>query len=402
MANIKKLLWISLTTPYRKVDHAGGQALISHLDNFVKSGKFDIKMVSLCFQNEYQKAKESLVDVDVDILIEKEDAKTKIIDLENRINPWNRYGGYLSNSRVVMLKKHLAAIKKNGYKPDIIMLHWTEMIALVSFVKKLYPQAKIVAIEEDVSFLKRKRRYENHSAGLVKIIHGIRYKKSKKKELSWVNKTDLVATYNEKDARLLTQNGIKQEKVFVFIPVFNNMESLKREVRNSNILFWGAMNRMENIEAAMWLAQEVMPKLRSYKIGLTIMGAKPPKEIMDLENDNIHVTGYVDDASPYFVESMCMAAPLKNGAGIKIKILEGLSAGIPVITNDVGIEGIIAEDGVNYIHANTAQQYVDAIVSIYENINYGEQIGNNAKKMIREKFSSTDSISYFIQKCCEL
>src|SRR5258708_30935059 len=71
------------------------------------------------------------------------------------------------------------------------------------------------------------------------------------------------------------------------------------------------------------------------------------------------VTGLVDDVKHYLARAMISIAPLFVGTGTKLKILEALGAGLPVVTTTIGIEGIEAKDGIDLLIADTAEEFAD-------------------------------------------
>ena len=152
---------------------------------------------------------------------------------------------------------------------------------------------------------------------------------------------------------------------------------------------------MENYLSALWFIENVMPQLHNYIF--IIIGNKPPKELMEKSSNNIIVTGYVPDIIPYFSDALCIVAPLLLGAGIKIKILEGLSSGIPVLTNTIGIEGIPARKGIDYIECNTAEDYIVNIKKLSNDEDYANYIAQNGQKMINKSFCINDSCQKYIK-----
>ena len=120
-------------------------------------------------------------------------------------------------------------------------------------------------------------------------------------------------------------------------------------------------------------------ELSEYGFEFVVIGNRPNDELKKYhDGKTIIVTGFVEDVSSWFSSSLCLVAPLILGAGVKIKILEALSSGIPVITNDIGIEGIRAVAGVDYIHCDNPKDYVEAILNISTNnslVNYLEHNG---------------------------
>lgn len=109
-----------------------------------------------------------------------------------------------------------------------------------------------------------------------------------------------------------------------------------------SVLFFGAMARPENYLSAIWYIENVMPRIQDLKLKFVVLGSNPAEVFEKYINDEVIVTGFVEDVTPYFEKSLCLVAPLVLGAGIKVKILEAMSAGIPILTNAIGIEGISA------------------------------------------------------------
>ena len=107
---------------------------------------------------------------------------------------------------------------------------------------------------------------------------------------------------------------------------------------------------------------------------------------------------------PYFETSMCMVAPLQLGAGIKIKVLEGLAMGIPVLTNEIGIEGIDAKDGKEYLFCKSPEEYADSIRKIVNGTINTDLLSQNAMDFIKKHFDfqkSYEEYSARLKKLCD-
>ena len=104
------------------------------------------------------------------------------------------------------------------------------------------------------------------------------------------------------------------------------------------------------------------------------------------ENEKIKVVGFVKDVSDYFAKGLCLVAPLQMGAGIKVKILEAFSAGIPVLTNHIGIEGIPARDGKEYFHCETPNEYAAAIRRLLSDRKSASELSQNARQLVQKQF----------------
>lgn len=389
------ILWISLRVPYDSVMHAGGKVHNYYIKQFHKSSLFDIRLLTFCRENEIDK-------IDLDEYRIKYEAI--IIKQNERIRKTlEKHGFPPSLLEYVfvrkMVKKRLHKWRACGYEPDFIFLQWTEIVLLFPFVKRLFPNSKIVCIEEDVTFLKLQRKI-GQNVGIKKFLLWFQEKMMENQEISSLMQADLDVLNNYKDCALIVNHGIPEDRTFVTAPYFNNMSDIERHSDGKTVVFWGAMNRPENEEAALWFIENVMPSLKD--IRFVIIGAHPSEKIKTFVSERIVVTGFVDNPKSYFETCLCMVVPLKNGAGIKIKVLEGMSAGIPVLTNQIGIEGIPAENGHDYYHCETYQDYILAIRRLLEDEVTGRDMGLCARHLIKENFNFKESVIKFVKKVSDM
>lgn len=402
----KNVLWISPYVPYDGVSHAGGK-----IENYYIKGlrkKINVELISCFTTNEKHKIDLDKYDIKA-TLSEISSKKTKvfirkILNAESTLNPFNRYGGFLQN----YLEMHLKSAVKNYYLAnkdkiiDVIIIEWTEAGLLLSYIKRFFPNSKVIMIEEDVAFLGMKRKVEYSKNIVQKLIKKIKYKRLKKLELSFLQKVELVATNNGKDFNLLVDNGINRDKLFILSPYFDNYIDIPYKRENNNIVFFGAMSRKENYLSAIWFINNVFPYLEDKNVNFIIIGGNPNPELLKYQSDRIKVLGFVEDVSYYLSSAMCLVAPLVLGAGIKIKILEALSAGIPVLTNKIGIEGISAVNQKDYFYCEKPGDYLNVISNLINNPNLGKFISHNAKKFIDDNYNINNSLNLLIDKVKQL
>jgi glycosyltransferase involved in cell wall biosynthesis/SAM-dependent methyltransferase len=125
----------------------------------------------------------------------------------------------------------------------------------------------------------------------------------------------------------------------------------------SDIVFVGGFPHTPNVDAALYIVQEVMPLVwcQLPDVRIILVGYAPPPEIRALAGPRVQVTGQVPELTPYVDRARLMLAALRYGAGVKGKIVEAMRFGVPVVTTPVGAEGIgimanrdavVAEDAV--------------------------------------------------------
>jgi len=133
------------------------------------------------------------------------------------------------------------------------------------------------------------------------------------------------------------------------------------------IVFVGSMDYHANIDGAVNFAREVWPRLRERRpeLVLTIVGKEPTPEVRDLAQiPGIEVTGTVDDVRPFYREAIAAVVPLNVGGGSRLKILEAMAAGVPVVSTTLGAEGLEVQHDENILIADTNEQFLEAIISL--------------------------------------
>lgn len=385
-----EVLYISMVKPYKNVPNGGGQTFYYYINALSKCEDINITLISKMLDNEDGNSDIKGIKF-VPIYNKKLSLHhpiTMVTDIFSKVNPYNKRGTTLRKSIYSQIEE---ALKNIESEPDVVILEFTQMLLMIDIVKKYFPKTRIFASEHDVSFLRCKREYENETNVFKKIYRKILFKTMLKNEVKALKKCDLIMPHNEKDKQLLVDAGIKEDKIFTLIPNYKICKVHRSNI-TKDILFYGAMNRRENYESAIWFAQEVMPLFNDKEIRFIIAGANPTEELKKLESQNIVITGFVEDISKYFESCICMVAPLISGAGIKIKVIEAMAAGVPVLTNDIGIEGIPAINEMEYFHCSNPNDYVEIIEKmICKEIDI-EMISSNAMKIV-DKFNLQNSFN---------
>jgi glycosyltransferase involved in cell wall biosynthesis len=133
------------------------------------------------------------------------------------------------------------------------------------------------------------------------------------------------------------------------------------------MVFIGGFLHDPNVDAMMWFVRDIMPTVEDAGRHLVILGSDPPPRIMALRSPEVDVTGYVEDADPYFNAAAVFVAPLRYGAGVKGKIGHAMSRGLPVVTTSIGAEGIGIIDGVHGLVRDDAKSFADAVTEVASN-----------------------------------
>ncbi len=145
----------------------------------------------------------------------------------------------------------------------------------------------------------------------------------------------------------------------------------KDETKTRTIVFVGAMDYFPNSDAAVHFARQIWPQVRERlgDVRLIIAGANPGPGVTALrELPGIEVTGTVPDLRPYYHNALAAVVPLRTGGGTRLKILEAMAAGVPVISTPLGAEGLQVTDGANVllVKPENTQAWCDRIATLAE------------------------------------
>lgn len=160
-----------------------------------------------------------------------------------------------------------------------------------------------------------------------------------------------------------------------------------------SVIFAGGLNWYPNLDAMLFFAEQVWPLLRrtTPDVRMTVVGKNPPARLTSLaKNDhNFRVMGFVDDVRPYIDKAAVYVCPIRDGGGTKLKILDALAMGKPVVSNPIACEGIDVADGESVLFATSPEDYVKSIARLFDDKDLREKLGRNGRQLITAKYSYT-------------
>ena len=154
-------------------------------------------------------------------------------------------------------------------------------------------------------------------------------------------------------------------------------------------VFVALMGWKPNIDAAVWLGRDVWPLVRARmpEARLLLVGREPSAEVRALASDDIEVTGTVPDVRPYLARARVALAPLRSGGGTRLKVLEALDAGRPIVSTTIGIEGLEDLVGDGALVADDAQGFADRVVELLSDPERAAKAGDVGHETVAERYA---------------
>jgi len=165
-----------------------------------------------------------------------------------------------------------------------------------------------------------------------------------------------------------------------------------------------SMNVPHNIHAALHFCNNIYPIVRSsfQDIKFYIVGRNPPPEILSLANtSDIFVTGYVNDIRPYLEKATLVVIPQLAGTGTKVKVLEAMAMGKPIISTSIGVSGLDYPIDDSIIIAYTPKKFANSIIELLNNEKLRLDMRNKSISYIESHYSlnySTEQLGILLMR----
>ena len=159
-------------------------------------------------------------------------------------------------------------------------------------------------------------------------------------------------------------------------------------VPRNRLLFVGSMSYHANSDAAVWFTREIWPGIRQRfpQWRLTLVGSEPGPQVKALaELPGVEVTGTVSEVQPYYQEAIAALVPIRVGGGTRLKILEAMAAGVPVVSTSLGAEGIPVSHGRDILIADRPEEWVEMLVSLQEG-KRAEQLAEAGRSLVASRY----------------
>ena len=253
------------------------------------------------------------------------------------------------------------------FRPGVVERH-------LKSIRKFCPKVKVLFHTVDLHFLRMSREAELQSSMAKQKAAD----EMKQRELAVIRATDACIVHSTAELELL-QPMLPDAKLHVFPLIMDIPGTNKTFADRRDIVFVGGYQHTPNVDAVHYFATEIMPLLRKQLPGIHFyaVGSKPPADIQALASEDIIITGFVEDLTPFLDKIRVSVAPLRYGAGIKGKIGTAMAVGLPVVATSLAAEGMSLNNGEDILVADGAEDFASTIANLYQDESLWSRISEN-------------------------
>lgn len=251
----------------------------------------------------------------------------------------------------------------------------------LDLVRLLCPRATVLYDTVDLHFLRRERELDVRGESQLPA-------STKEEELRACWRADAVLVVSAYDRERLSQ-----EEPSLDVHVVSNIHELHPSPvpfeEREGILFVGGFQHEPNIDAVIWFTEEVLPRIHEElpELRLRIVGSDMPEEVRALASDRVLIEGYVPDLTEILDHSRLSVAPLRYGSGVKGKVNQAMSHGLPCVVTSVAAEGMEAKPGLEIVIADRVEDFAAAVINVYRDPALWQRLSENSLVNIARTFS---------------
>jgi GT2 family glycosyltransferase len=282
--------------------------------------------------------------------------------------------------------------EKRGNEFDVIYItRYYIAEQYIDMIRYYAPNAKVVLNNADLHFL-RELRSAIASGSRDVLAKSIATRDA---ELATMRKVDLVLSYSDVEQAVILSHNLDSTVVAQCPWVIEVPEKARSLQGRKDIAFLGGFNHHPNVEAVEWFVPKVMPLLRKALPGVSfrIYGSHPPDSFAALADDDVVIEGWVADVAEVYDSCRVFIAPLQTGAGLKGKVVGALAHGVPCVLSPVAAEGIPLGDGVDACIARKPEEWVSAIVHLYQDPQAWADMSRQALVFARNQYGFAKGVA---------
>jgi glycosyltransferase involved in cell wall biosynthesis len=270
---------------------------------------------------------------------------------------------------------------------DLIQIESSQMGFLLPIGAQGVP---VVLDEHNVEFMLLRRLTGVESSIPRRLFAQIEAAKARREEATaWSGADGVVFT---SDADRAVMSALQPEKLARVVPNGVDVDFFQPSgvaPEPATVVFSGAINYRPNTDAVAYFMRRVMPRLKRLRPStrFVVVGQGAPEWLVRMADASTQFTGAVPDVRPYLAMASVVVAPLRAGSGTRLKILEALAMGKPVVTTTIGCEGLATVDGQHLRVADDPDAFAEATAQLMSDQTAATELGARGRALVARDYS---------------
>ena len=255
------------------------------------------------------------------------------------------------------------------FAPDVVHHEFHVMAQYIPVVRSACPGAACIVTEHEPGITADAR--PGASPTLRERLGALsRRREWQRYERRALSKADAIIVFTSADAaalkRLLGRRSPPVTVIALCLPQDTKSQAADLPPVKSDFLFVGNFGHPPNADAARRLVESILPKIlhETPDATLAIVGANPPPDVLDAASDRLVVTGWVDDPSVYLAGADVVLVPLRQGGGLRVKMLEACAAGKAIVASPLAVEGLSLSHGKEVVLAQSDGEFAANAIAL--------------------------------------
>jgi sugar transferase (PEP-CTERM/EpsH1 system associated) len=281
---------------------------------------------------------------------------------------------------------------------DVVQIGGIEMAPYLDVAKSARPQPRILFDNLNCEYMLQKRAFLTDLRAPPRwpgaAYSFVQWQRLRRYEAQVCRAADHVLAVSDADAAMLEElvpglgvtvvpNGVD---TLTYQPEYEDLEPRMPE---QALVFTGTMDFRPNVDAVLWFARQVLPRVQKELPGVHffVVGQRPHRRLDSLRSDpGITLTGWVKDPRPYIAQAAVYVAPLRIGGGTRLKLLEAMAMGKPVVATSLGAEGYPVADGRELSLADTPDDFAMTVVKLLRTPDWRAELGQAGRRFVEQQY----------------
>lgn len=299
--------------------------------------------------------------------------------------PWRRYFGRMPRSYAHTFSTAMAAAVSAEARADVI-------VGLQIGAALYLPGRPMATVYEEAEGSTIRDRARAAGSRLHRWRHGMAWKKYARFNRHLVAQTSRTTVVSDAERECLAEVGCDVSRIAV-LPNGVADAYLDRDAprRTGTLIYSGAVSYGPNLDAVELFTEQILPRVQAGRrdVSFAVTGAHAGVAVDHLTRAGATFTGFVPDVADVVASSEVCVVPLRQGGGTRLKILEAMALGTPVVSTRKGAEGLEVIDGEHLLLADTPEAFAAAVLSLLNDRARARALAANARRLIADRYTWT-------------